>query len=711
MRFLFTLLSAMLALFLSLSSTAFGAGLAFPPRPPASPALDGSLVALASASPQAADLADTRAAAEALGIWAGPDALRVIVEAGHLSSDELPPGSVLEDSVRLSVHSRLYQVRVPRGQLVALAQLPDVYTVRPPLPHWPDVVTEGVSPAGLYPWIASGWTGAGVKVAIVDQGFQGWQNLVNKGELPGVSVSNFRTDGQFETSSHGAAVAEIVYDMAPGAQLYLLAFSTEVELANAVNYARNQGVRVIVQSISWFNTGPGDGTGAIADIVRSASQSGILWVNSAGNQAQMHYRGMFNGNGNDLHDFVPGVETNSVFATSGSVVCGYLNWDSWPATADDYDLFLYRNGSAVASSQRAQTGSESPTESICYTAPTTGDYDFVIQRYNAQPRMLQLFTTQTLNYRMPAGSIAQPADAAEALSVGAVFWKEPYASEVFTSQGPTSDGRIKPDLVAYDGVSTATFGLSNERPYLSGGSGFFGTSAAAPHVGGAAAVLLSRYPAWPATAVRDFLTFGAVDLGGQGPDNTFGWGRLFLPFDSPTATPTASVTPTLTPTPTPTRTPTRSPTATVTPTATRTPTPTRTPTRTATVTPTATFVVPTATPTPTSTPLSPWLAIQPDVLRVVSAAPQALTVHWGSHAATGDLRLELAGPVNWSGDGKLRMLPLTASGGSYSDLIVAETASIAPGSPFTLTVSTQATVVTQSGQIGRGLYLPLLLSQ
>ena len=86
-------------------------------------------------------------------------------------------------------------------------------------------------------------------------------------------------------------------------------------------------------------------------------------------------------------------------------------------------------------------------------------------------------------------------------------------------------------------------------------------------------------------------------------------------------------------------------------------------------------------------------------------------VQWGSHMAAGDLRLELAGPVNWNGDGKLRMLPLTAASGSYADLIIAETGSVAPGSPFTLTVSTQATVVTRSGQIGRGLYLPLLLSQ
>ncbi len=698
MRFLLTLLSAMLALFLALSSIAFVAGFSPPPpRPPASPALDSSLLALADVGAQTADLANDRAVAEALGVWAGPDALRVIVEAGSLSPEELPPGSVLEVSV-----PGLYQVRVPRHQLVALAQLGQVKTVRPPLPHWPDSVTEGASPAGMYPWIASSWKGAGVKVAIVDQGFKGWQNLVSKDELPGVSVNNFRKDGQFETSSHGAAVAEIVYDMAPEAQLYLLAFSTEVELADAVNYARNQGVRVIVQSISWFNTGPGNGTGVIADIVRSASQSGIFWVNSAGNQAQMHYRSMFNGGSNDLHDFVPGVETNSVSASAGSVVCGYLNWDSWPTTTDDYDLYLYRNGNWVARSVGQQTGSQSPTEALCYAVPTTGDYDFVIQRYNARPRVLQLFTTQKLDYVTPAGSIAQPADATDTFSVGAVFWQEPFGSEEFTSQGPTSDGRIKPDLVAYDGVSTATYGDSNGRPYLSGGSGFFGTSAAAPHVGGAAAVLLSRYPSWSATAVRDFLTFGASDLGSLGQDNVFGWGRLFLPFDPPTATPTASATPTSTATSTPTRTPTRSPTPTRTPTATRTPPPTRTPTRIPTLTP---------TPTSTSTPPSPWLSVQPDVLRVVSAAPQVLTVQWGSHVATGDLRLELVGPVTWNGNGKLRLLPLTASSGSYSDLIVADTGSVVPGSPFTVTVSTLAQVVTRSGQIGRGLYLPLLLSQ
>jgi hypothetical protein len=37
-------------------------------------------------------------------------------------------------------------------------------------------------------------------------------------------------------------------------------------------------------------------------------------------------------------------------------------------------------------------------------------------------------------------------------------------------------------------------------------------------------------PACTQTQVRDFLTSNAIDLGAAGPDNTFGYGRLFLPL-------------------------------------------------------------------------------------------------------------------------------------------------------------------------------------
>ena len=52
----------------------------------------------------------------------------------------------------------------------------------------------------------------------------------------------------------------------------------------------SQGVTVINHSVNWFFDGPGDGTSPSSDsplnTVDRAVESGILWVNSAGNAAQ-----------------------------------------------------------------------------------------------------------------------------------------------------------------------------------------------------------------------------------------------------------------------------------------------------------------------------------------------------------------------------------------------------------------------------------------
>jgi hypothetical protein len=90
------------------------------------------------------------------------------------------------------------------------------------------------------------------------------------------------------------------------------------------------------------------------------------------------------------------------------------------------------------------------------------------------------------------------------------------------------DGRIKPDLVAHDAVSTATYGASNGQDYLNGGTGFFGTSASAPHVAGAAALVKQSYPFYEPSDIQGFLEGRAFDLGDTGKDNLFGSGRLHL---------------------------------------------------------------------------------------------------------------------------------------------------------------------------------------
>jgi subtilisin family serine protease len=93
------------------------------------------------------------------------------------------------------------------------------------------------------------------------------------------------------------------------------------------------------------------------------------------------------------------------------------------------------------------------------------------------------------------------------------------------------------------------------------GSPFFGTSAAAPHAAGVAALLLECQPGLSRQELRDFVITTAFDLGNFGPDNSSGYGRIDA-LDAANAANCAHYTPTPTSppgTPTPVATPSPTP--------------------------------------------------------------------------------------------------------------------------------------------------------
>lgn len=123
----------------------------------------------------------------------------------------------------------------------------------------------------------------------------------------------------------------------------------------------------------------------------------------------------------------------------------------------------------------------------------------------------QRFLTEKGPYRGYATvSITDPGNADAVITVGATHRRDPhtYGISYFSSRGPTGDGRLKPDIVAPGERIDSTL-PNNETGTLDG------TSQAAPHVSGAAAMLMARYPELnrqPAR-VKQILCSTATDLG------------------------------------------------------------------------------------------------------------------------------------------------------------------------------------------------------
>ena len=313
---------------------------------------------------------------------------------------------------------------------------------------------------------AAGVTGRGVKVGILDFGFEGYQRLVQRGAVPRAAAQRaFNESGQLESGTvHGTACAEIVHAVAPDAELYLAAVDgLEGQIVAAAEWLVAQDVDIISFS-GGGHWGPHDGTATLDRLVDLISQRGVLWVNAAGNEGNRHWGGSVTDRDGDQVAELDGRWQGALFQPSNGVINLLINWDDWgsdpmlPAATQDIDAYLFevvggRQLRFVARSINPQSGRGPPVEHFFLQGLPSERVYLLAFRANRLTRPVRLHVYQMGSMGGPMapasaeGSIGIPATSPNALAVAAVHVGSGRL-EPFSSQGPTDDRRMKPDVSA-----------------------------------------------------------------------------------------------------------------------------------------------------------------------------------------------------------------------------------------------------------------------
>ena len=464
-------------------------------------------------------------------------------------------------TVRAAIPGKVDAV-VPANRLVALSDDASVSFVQSGAQYRATAGTktsEGVHNTAADMYLNGGKQGAGVNVAIVDpSGFQGYDTELGD-ELPlTVGKKNFCGsnpdvfDSTFTSDPHGAEVAAIVHDMAPLAGITLICATNDVQLVQAQNYILGlngdgnpaNDIRIVNGSFGNPINGRGDGSGGANTgdgVVRTLRANNVLFVAAAGNEADVHFDFTpagpdlsING-GFELVAWQPNNYEDGLVVPAHTVVTVLVKWDAWSGPPQDFDLYIWNSSfmSIVGGSTQSQLAGAPPWEGVQITNSSGSDqvYYATIDRLSASanPRFDTYMIYAASEMVDTNGSVTVPASSPYAFAVGA-HCAATNNLEGFSGRGPTIDGRVKPDITGPDGTSgqitnsTTPYGAANSNCT----SGFAGTSASAPHVAGAAALLKGVEPGLDANSLQLALQGLATDAGSPGIDYQYGSGRLTL---------------------------------------------------------------------------------------------------------------------------------------------------------------------------------------
>lgn len=381
--------------------------------------------------------------------------------------------------------------------------------------------------------------GEGIKIAIIDFGFDGLSEARAVGQAPqNYAIFNYvGSNNQIEVGgSHGRKCVETVYDHAPNAEYFLMNATSPTGFAAAIDDCIANGVNIISHSQSFYNTGWGDNSGLACQAVDRAHDAGILIFTSAGNRHGTHYESDFRDiDHDDWHNFSTIDEQNDFSISSGGTVFLSMQWNS-SSSVDHYDLFLRERGTnALLASSTNSNG----FESLLYQTDEQVDAYFTVRANTNNPPRFEVFNHDSrctdFQFFSSRGSVTSPANSTRfnLISVGAVH-QEDYddpsgvsgLAMSYSSRGPTNGGRQAPTIVA----PTETFVTTFENGALEY-EDFGGTSCATPNAAGTAAAFWSAHPYLNEDGVRFILARKAAlykDWGSEGVDDIYGYGGLYL---------------------------------------------------------------------------------------------------------------------------------------------------------------------------------------
>lgn len=384
-----------------------------------------------------------------------------------------------------------------------------------------------------------GSTGKGVKVGVIGNGVESLQESQESGELAEVTV--------FATGSgdEGTAMLEIIHDLAPDADLYFYAYGgSSAEFKKAVSYLAQAGCQIICDDLYFFQQ-PFLEDGDVADHIRNVltAYPDLIYITVSGNFASLHYQGSWKpgitaGPDKTIHDFGEGVSAIKITLLPDDEVIITLQWDDpWGSATHDYDLFITdpKKGEVLATSNMNQEETGEPFEHLVYhwqgSEPIQASLSIIRNGENLTPSILEMFIRNVDIRQVDSDIVKDPADSIfghaaleEVITVGSVGIDTPYAISPDSSQGPVTiqnpvpTRRWKPDICAPTNVQVSGAG-SFPVP-------FPGTSAAAPHVAGVIAQLLSSFPDISRTELMDAVYANTFDIGESGWDPIYGYGLI-----------------------------------------------------------------------------------------------------------------------------------------------------------------------------------------